>query len=258
MDLKKKRALVTGASSGIGYTVARQIAAAGASVCLSARSVEKLEELRTIITSDGGCAEVFRADMRNRQEISDCVDAAVEAFGGLDIVVHCAGMTIKGPIQDMAPDDWDIVISTNLTSAYHLAKYSWPHLRRLSGQPMTKFIAIGSVGSFFAIPLSAAYCASKGGLVQLVRTLAVEWGNEGICVNAICPGYVETPLSTASLAVGNSRQMVLSRIPMKRIGSTQDIADAVLFLASNRSDYITGTTLNIDGGLMAAAYTMTD
>ncbi|MEG1516144.1 MAG: SDR family oxidoreductase, partial [Clostridia bacterium] len=115
---------------------------------------------------------------------------------------------------------------------------------------------IGSFGTFFGIPLSAAYCASKGGLVQLLKALAVEWAERGICVNAVCPGYVLTPLSERALKVGDTYRKVTERIPMKRIGTPEDVSNALLFLASEEADYITGITLNVDGGLMSTAYTM--
>ena len=114
------------------------------------------------------------------------------------------------------------------------------------------------MGSYLGIPLSAAYCASKGGLVQLIRAMAVEWASDGICVNAVCPGYIRTPLSEAAFKIGDTYNKVLSRIPMKRIGAPEEIGKALLFLASDDADYITGTTLNVDGGLLATAHTMDD
>ncbi len=222
----------------------------------TARNTDKLADLCNEINQNGGRAEFFQADIKNESEIATCVEGSYSAFGRIDIVVHCAGMTIKGPLQDMQPDDWDTVIDTNMKSAYYLAHSSWKYLQRPGAEENAKFIVIGSVGTFFGIPLSAAYCASKGGLVQLIKAMAVEWAGQQINVNAICPGYVRTPLSESVLKIGETYQKVLSRIPMRRIGSTEDIANAVLFLASPLSDYITGTTLNVDGGLMSAAYTM--
>ena len=115
-----------------------------------------------------------------------------------------------------------------------------------------------AVRAFGGIPLSAAYCASKGGLVQLIRAMAVEWAGDNICVNAVCPGYIRTAMSEKAFRIGDTYNKVLSRIPMKRIGAPEDVGKALLFLASSSSDYITGTTLNVDGGLLATAYTMDD
>jgi NAD(P)-dependent dehydrogenase (short-subunit alcohol dehydrogenase family) len=258
LDLSGKVALVTGASSGIGYRIAKCIAKAGAKVVATARNKENLAKLCREIGSNGGTAAFFQADVLKEDEIKDCVDWAVNQYGQLDIVVHCAGMTLKDPLQDMPEEDWDTVINSNLKSAYYLARHSWKYLQRSGASCNAKFVVIGSVGSYLGIPLSAAYCASKGGLVQLMRSLAVEWAGQQINVNAVCPGYVRTPLSESVLKIGETYQKVLSRIPMRRIGSTDDIANAVLFLVSSLSDYITGTTLNVDGGLLSAAYTMDD
>jgi NAD(P)-dependent dehydrogenase (short-subunit alcohol dehydrogenase family) len=258
VDLTGKVALVTGASSGIGYQVAKTLAMAGAKVGVTARTATKLQDLCDEINTEGGTAAAYPADMLDMDAIASCLENVNKNFGRLDIVVHCAGMTIKGPLQDMAPQDWDTVLNTNLNSAYHLARLSWKYLARPGARDYSKFIAIGSVGTFLGIPMSAAYCASKGGLVQLVKTLAVEWASQQINVNAVCPGYVLTPLSESVLKMGETYQKVLSRIPQKRIGSPKDISDAILFLASSSADYITGTTLNVDGGLLSAAYTMDD
>lgn len=256
IDIRGKVALVTGASSGIGYQVAKTLALSGAKVAVTARSKDKLQNLCDEISAAGGVAIADPADMLNEAEIAKCLESTYQNFGSLDIIVHCAGMTIKNPLQEMETIEWDEVLDTNLKSTYILAKYAWKYLQRTKDQDNTKFLTIGSVGTFFGIPMSAAYCASKGGVVQLVKSLAVEWAKDKINVNAVCPGYVLTPLSESVLKIGETYNKVVSRIPMKRIGSTDDIANAVSFLVSQMSDYITGTTLNVDGGLMSAAYTM--
>ncbi len=258
MDLSGKVALITGASSGIGYEVASRLAGAGAKIAVTARNQDKLAKLCGEVEFNGGKAVYFQADLLKEKEISMCVEKTYAYYGQLDMVIHCAGMTIKGPLQDMPSDDWDTVIDSNMKSAYLLARFTWKYLQRPGAQHNAKFVVIGSVGTYLGIPLSAAYCASKGGLVQLMRSLAVEWASQQINVNAICPGYVRTPLSESVLKIGDTYQKVISRIPMRRIGSTTDIANAVLFLVSPMSDYITGTTLNVDGGLLCAAYTMDD
>ena len=156
----------------------------------------------------------------------------------------------------MPPEDWTSVLKTNLDSTYQIARFVYPHLLQSAQKQPAKFLAIGSVGSTLGIPLSAAYCASKGGLVQLIKAIAVEWAGRNICVNAVCPGYILTPLSESVLKIGETYNKVVGRIPMKRIGAPEDIGNALLFLASDLSNYITGTTLNVDGGLLSAAYTM--
>ena len=258
MRTEGRKVFLTGASSGIGAGTARVFARAGASVSLCARSVDRLMALRDELIANGAQAEVFPADVRNAAQLQAALRMSAERFGGVDIVVHCAGITIKGKLEEMAEPDWDAVLDTNLKSTYTVARLAYPYLAESAKQRPAKFLAIGSVGTYLGIPLSAAYCASKGGLVQLIRALAVEWASRGICVNAVCPGYVLTPLSEGVLRIGETYKKVTSRIPMKRIGDVEDIGNALLFLASDRSDYITGTTLNVDGGLLAAAYTMDD
>lgn len=253
-----KVVLVTGASSGIGHQVSKMFADSGAKVAAVSRSRDKLVELCDEIKGDGGEAEAFSTDVRDENGVKNCISNVLDRFGKLNIIVHCAGITRKGPLQDMETSDWDAVLDTNLKSAYFLAKHAHKYLRAASGEGNAKFIVIGSVGTYFGIPLSAAYCASKGGLVQLMRTLAVEWSVDRINVNAICPGYVLTPLSESVLKIGETYKKVVSRIPMKEIGSPNDIAYAALFLGSQMANYIQGTTLNVDGGLMSAAYTLDD
>ena len=256
MKMCGRTVFITGASSGIGRGTAKLFAAAGANVALCARSVDKLEVLRDEIVADGGVAEIFPADVRIRAQIEAALGDASVRFGGLDILVHCAGMTIKGKLEEMAAEDWDTVLDTNLKSTYEMARAAYPYLLASAQKQPAKFLAIGSVGTYLGIPLSAAYCASKGGLVQLIKALAVEWAGRGICVNAVCPGYVWTELSSSVLKIGDTYNKVTSRIPMKRIGQPEDVGNALMFLASDRADYITGTTLNVDGGLLSAAYTM--
>lgn len=254
--LKEKKVFLTGASSGIGLATAKIFAAAGAQVALCARSEEKLSVLEKEIVAMGGIARSFPADVQNEDQLQKAVTQAADWLEGIDIVVHCAGMTIKGKLEEMKDEDWDTVLHTNLKSTYKLASLTYPFLLESGKNAPAKFLAIGSVGTFLGIPLSAAYCASKGGLVQLLKALAVEWAPRNICVNAVCPGYVLTPLSESVLKIGETYKKVTSRIPMGKIGKPEDVGNALLFLASDKADYITGATLNVDGGLLSAAYTM--
>lgn len=256
--MNDKTVFITGASSGIGYGTAARFAQAGWNVALSARREENLRVLQDEIAKQGGCADVFCADVTSAQQLHDALDGANRRFGGVNAVVHCAGMNVKHTAQELSETDWDRILDTNLKSAYFLSRAALPYLERAAGAHAAKFLVIGSVGTFLGIPLSSAYCASKGGLVQFVRALSVEWAGRGICVNAVCPGYVRTKMSEATFKIGNTYEKIIGRIPMHRLGGVDDIANALLFLASDQSDYITGTTLNVDGGLMAAAYAMED
>ena len=258
MDLNGRRVFITGASSGIGLGTARVFAGAGASVALCARSADKLNALAEEINQGGGRAVACPADVTDTAALADALERAADALGGIDAVVHCAGTNIKGTADEVDEDGWDRIIDANLKSAYRLARLIHPMLRasaQADGRA-AKFLVIGSVGTRLGIPQSGAYCASKGGLVQLVKVLSAEWARDNICVNAVCPGYIDTPLSARSLNMGDTRRRVLSRIPLGRLGQPEDIGRALAFLASDWSDYITGAALDVDGGYMACAYTM--
>jgi NAD(P)-dependent dehydrogenase (short-subunit alcohol dehydrogenase family) len=256
LTLSGKVALITGASSGIGYEIARTFAESGSKVVINGRNQKNLDQLSKVISNQGGEVVSVKADLLANESAEICVKKCMDEFGQLDIVVHCAGITVKNLINELDPESWDLVMATNLRSAFLLARQSWKFLKRPGKEDFAKFIVIGSVGTFLGIPLSSAYSASKGGLVQMVKSVAVEWAGQNININAICPGYIRTPLSESVLKIGETYQKVVSRIPMGRIGEPVDIANAALFLASQYSNYITGTTLNVDGGLINAAYTL--
>jgi 2-deoxy-D-gluconate 3-dehydrogenase len=252
-----KTAVVTGGSSGMGERITRALAEAGAVVFSVARTKEKLDELCASIVQDGGKAYAVPMDVSLPESAIALSRLVAAKTDGIDIVVNCAAVTIKKQITDLSDEEWDTVINTNARSVFLMAKYLGPGLfRRDEEDGYGKFLTFGSVGSFQGIPLSGVYCASKGAVVQLTKTLAVEWARHRVAVNAICPGYIETPLSSSVLKIGKTYQKVIDRIPMHAIGSTGDIAELVMFLVSQRSNYITGATLAIDGGLMSAAYTM--
>lgn len=258
MNMNGRSVFLTGASSGIGRATAKVFAAAGARVALCARSADKLKALEDEIARAGGVAATFPADVTDAAALEEALRGAAARFGGIDVAVHCAGTNVKNKLTDTDDAAWDRILDTNLKSTYRLARLVHPYLRESARTRPAKFLAIGSVGTYLGIPLSAAYCASKGGLVQLVRAMAVEWAGDGICVNAVCPGYIRTPLSEAAFKIGDTYNKVLARIPMQRIGAPEEIGKALLFLASDDADYITGTTLNVDGGLLATAHTMDD
>jgi len=254
MNLKDRRIFITGASSGIGRGSARVLAKYGAVLAVSARRTEELDSLVAEIEAEGGRAIACPADVLDEVALGRAVDSAAAQLGGIDVAVHCAGTNTRSPLEQLSTENWDAIIDTNLKSTYLTAKLCYPHLAESGRVQKAKFLAIGSVGTFRGIPHSAAYSASKGGLVQLVRAMAVEWAKQNICVNAVCPGYIQTPLIERSFKAVNSRDKVLGRIPMGHLGTPEDVGEALAFLASPAADYITGTTLNVDGGLLGAAY----
>ena len=245
---------MTGASSGIGRGSAKVLAKYGAVVAVCARRVEELQSLVAEIEAEGGRAYACPADVLDEAALKVAVETAAEKMGGIDIAVHCAGMNVRGPLEELSTENWDTIIDTNLKSTYLTAKLCYSYLLAYGEAQKAKFLAIGSVGTFRGIPHSAAYSASKGGLVQLVRAMSVEWAKKNICVNAVCPGYIWTPLIERSFKAVNSKEKVLGRIPMGHLGTPEDVGEALAFLASPAADYITGTTLNVDGGLLGAAY----
>lgn len=254
MNLKDRKLFITGASSGIGRGSAKVLAGCGAIVAVCARREAELNSLVEEIIAEGGRAFAVPADVLDESALKAAVDTAAEKMGGIDIAVHVAGMNVKSMMTDLSTEDWDTIVDTNLKSTYLLAKHCYPYLKASGANQPAKFLAIGSVGTFRGIPMSAAYSASKGGLVQLVRAMSVEWARDNICVNAVCPGYIWTPLIERSFKTANSREKVLSRIPAGRLGTPEEVGQSLAFLASPAADYITGTTLNVDGGFLAAAY----
>ena len=254
MNLQDRKLFITGASSGIGRGSAKVLAKYGAIVAVCARREAELNSLVEEIKAAGGRAFAVPADVLDESALKAAIDRAAELMGGIDIAVHVAGMNVKAMMTDLSTEDWDTIVDTNLKSTYLLAKHCYPYLKASGATQSAKFLAIGSVGTYRGIPMSAAYSASKGGLVQLVRAMSVEWARDNICVNAVCPGYIWTPLIERSFRLANSREKVLSRIPAGRLGTPEEVGESLAFLASPAADYITGTTLNVDGGFLAAAY----
>lgn len=250
-------AIVTGGSSGIGMGIARRLMCAGARVVICSRSEEKLRTAHNALTDAGSCI-THTADVGTEAGVAGLIKYVRNLYGRLDILVHAAGITVKKPAAELSLDEWRAVMDTNLTSAFLLAKYGYPLLRPNDDREPTdfgKFLFVGSVGSYQGIPGSVAYCASKGGLLRLMDVLAIEWAQDRISVNAVIPGYILTPLSQSVLTREDVYEQVVSRIPMKTLGSVEDTAAAAIYLLSQESNYVTGSCLRVDGGLLSAAYT---
>lgn len=249
LDLDGKVAVVVGGSSGIGKTIALGLAQAGADVVASARRIELVKVLADEIESLGRRSLRVTCDVADRASLDALLKATLDKFGKVDILVNAAGITKRAPTLDFPEADWNRIMETNLTGTLRACQVFGRHMiERRYG----RIINIASMGSFLALFEVAAYSASKSGLVSLTKSLAIEWAQHGVCVNAIAPGYFRTPLSE-KLLVGTGRgKEVLMRTPMKRFGELDELVGSAVFLASDAASFVTGTVLPVDGGVLAS------
>lgn len=250
-SLTGRRALVTGGGRGIGQAIALAMAAAGASVALTSRSVDQLEATRRSIEEGGGRAVALPVDLGDAAMIAPLVDAAEEQLGGhVDIVVHSAGTQHRSPAATFPLEGWERVLSVNLTAPFLLSQEVGR--RQLERGEPGSHIFVCSLTSILGLPNLAAYNAAKSGLMGVVRALSVEWARAGIRVNGISPGYVETAMTKDLLADPVRRAELFARIPAQRFGTTEELGAPAVFLAADASAYMTGQLLIVDGGWAAA------
>jgi 3-oxoacyl-[acyl-carrier protein] reductase len=245
MSLSGKVALVTGASQGIGRTCALRLAKDGATVAAAARNQEKLNELVNEVTAAGGTAAAFALDVGDEEQVKATVKAAIAQFGKIDVLVNNAGITRDQLVMRMKRADWDAVLQTNLTSAYLCIQAVIPSMLK---QRWGRIINITSIFGQMGQAGQANYSASKAGLIGLTMAIAREIGSRNITCNAVAPGFIETAM-TAVLSE-EFRQTAVKQIPLGRVGSPEDVASAVTFLASDDASYITGHVLNVNGGML--------
>ena len=245
-DLTGKVAIVTGGNGGIGLGMARGLADAGATIVIVGRNQPKSAAATEEIKKTGGKAIAIEADVTDRNAVKDVIAGTVREFGRLDILVNNAGINIRKPPQDLAAEEWDSVISTNLTSAFLCSQAAHPAMRAAGGG---KIINIGSMLSIFGASFAPAYAASKGGIVQFTRSCACAWAADNIQVNAILPGWIDTELTQrARQEIDGLHDKVLARTPAARWGASGDFAGIAVFLSSAASDFVTGTAIPVDGG----------
>lgn len=245
--LTDRVAIVTGAGTGIGEAIAVAVAEAGARVALAGRTTANLEKTAARIAKGGGTALVVQADVANRDDHERLVDTVLEKWGRIDILVNNAGINVRKPAQDYREEDWDAVINTNLKGTFFLTQLVG---RQMITQGYGKVIHIASLASITGLPNIPAYTAAKGGIGALTYQLAIEWAKHGINVNAICPGYIRTPM-TQPIQESERGQWIENRVPMGRWGAPEDIAGVAVFLASEAAAYLTGQLIVVDGGWMA-------
>jgi 3-oxoacyl-[acyl-carrier protein] reductase len=243
-DLQGRIALVTGASQGIGRACALELARAGATVALAARNEAKLAEVATEIAAAGGQAAAFALDVSSEVSIKAGAKAVIERFGKVEILVNNAGITRDGLMLRMKRHDWDDVLGTNLTGAFLLTQALLsPMLKNRWGRIVNISSVVGRTGQAGQVN----YAASKAGLIGLTRSMAREVASRGITVNAVAPGYIETPMT--AVLDEKQRAAMMATIPLGRAGTDREIAQAVAFLASDAAGYITGHVLDVNGGI---------
>ena len=254
MRLDGRIALVTGGSQGLGLGMALALAEAGADVALVARDERRLADAAAAIEARGRRALPLPADLSDTDAPGQVIDAVVAAFGRLDVLVTAAAAQLRKPALDVTPDEWDHLVAVNLRAGYFLCQHA---ARRMlaqdpppGGGAVGKIINIASLTAVGAWPSVSVYGATKGGVVQITKAMALEWGPLGIRVNAIGPGTFRTELTEPLYNDPARAERIVSRIPLGRPGAPDDLAGAVVFLASPASDYVTGQVLWVDGGYL--------
>jgi NAD(P)-dependent dehydrogenase (short-subunit alcohol dehydrogenase family) len=246
-SLEGKVALVTGASKGLGRSMASALAEAGADLVLAARNMPLLEEFANVLNAYGRKVVPVKCDVGNHDEVQKMMSAAIHEMKRIDILVNNAGVAINKSFKDLDFDDWEGQIKVNLSSAFLTCKAVAPHMvKNRDG----KIINIASVLGIRATWNSLGYCTTKAALIQFTRTLAFEWARYNIKVNCIAPGYFRTDMTQTLEDFPETKRMILEHIPFNRMGDPQELSGAVIFLASKASDYMTGQTIFVDGGYL--------
>lgn len=250
VSLAGRRALVTGSSKGLGAHFARSLAAAGAAVAVCARDVQGCEITCKAIREQGGTAVPVAMDVASSDSVASAVASAVGQLGGLDVVVNNAGVTETAALVDQDEAGWDRILDTNLKGGFLVGQAAARVMR--DGKTGGVIVNVASILGHRVAGQVAAYAASKAALVQLTKSMALEWARFGIRVNALCPGYIETDLNRAFLA-SDLGQALAKRIPQRRFGTPADLDGPLLFLCSDASRYMTGSSLVADGGHLVSS-----
>jgi 2-deoxy-D-gluconate 3-dehydrogenase len=244
--LSGRVALVTGGNGGIGLGMALGLARAGADIAIAARDQGKMEAAAAEIAQTGVKVMTAQVDVSDKASIDAMTNDVAERMGRIDILVANAGMNIRKPPQDFAPEEWQQIMDVNLNGPFFCAQAVYPYMKAQGGG---KVITIGSMASIFGLPFASAYASTKGGIVQMTRVLATAWAKDNIQANAVLPGWIDTDLTRKARSdIGGLHDRVVDRTPAGRWGDPADFAGIAVFLASPASDFVTGTAIPVDGG----------
>ncbi len=250
MRFSGKRAVITGAASGIGQATARLLSSEGADVVLADVNEQGMADTVASIKASGNTASAITADVADSQAVRILVERAAEVMGGLDVIINVAGIQRSAAIEETGEDSWDRQFAVNVRSVFLMAKYAIPRMRAAGGGA---FVSVASIAALKGISGLSAYSASKGAIVSLTRTLAVEVARDNIRVSCLCPGWVDTPFNDPVVSFMGGRQahaaMVAREVPLGRQGEPPEMAEALAFLASDAASYLTGQAIVVDGGI---------
>jgi Dehydrogenases with different specificities (related to short-chain alcohol dehydrogenases) len=249
MKLKDKVAIITGASKGIGLGIARVFSREGAKIVVACRTDEDGKRTALELGSDGKRSIYINTDVTSAESIRNMIDTTIKTYGKLDILVNNAGYHLSKNVEETSEEEWEFIINTNLRSTFLCSKYSMPYLRSTKGNIINISSMVGLVGQ----PCAGAYSATKGGQISMSKGMAIDFAGDGIRVNVICPGWIQTPLVEDWFSQQKdseaSRRYIYGQHPLGRIGTIEECGEAALYLASAEAAFVTGITLNIDGGV---------
>lgn len=249
LDLSSKTAVVIGGTSGIGLALSTGLAQAGANVVPTSRRVDRVEAAVAKIAKAGGKSLALASDVTDRSSLEALLNATCSEFGKVDILVNCAGSTRRTATLDVTEDEWNSIVETNLTGTLRACQVFG---RQMLDRKYGRIINIASLSSFVALYEVAAYSASKAAVASLTKSLAIEWAQHGVCVNAIAPGVFRTEMNTGLLNGTPRSKEFLARTPMRRFGQVDELVGAAVFLASDAASFVTGHVLAVDGGFLAS------
>jgi 2-deoxy-D-gluconate 3-dehydrogenase len=247
-DLQGKMAVITGGTGGLGSAVCKGLAEAGVGLAVADISEERLAETAAQLGRLGTKVITAKTDVTNPQSLEEFVNRAAAELGRIDILVNCAGITIKKPILEQTLDEWNKVLNVNLTAVFLGSKLVVPQMKKTGGGKIINFC---SMGSFVSITTSGAYCAAKGGLLQLTKVMAMEWAPYNIQVNAVAPGFFNTSLASGIKNNPEAYNKLMIKSPMKRLAEVDELVGTILYLASPATNFVTGVCVPIDGGFLA-------